>query len=125
MGKLFHRKLNLRFDLRCARVMIERKRSQATPVSAETLYQLANLILAVSALGVATLIVVAIGRRRAWQPEPLGIMFCLVFLAVGVRAAVRVWTGNAGAGPPAVGGMGWGAAAAAGAVPAPGSPARG
>src|SRR5256712_4716057 len=113
MGKLFHRKLNLRFDIRCARVMIERKRSQATPVSAETLYQLANLILAVSALGVATLIVVALGRRRAWQPEPLGIMFCLVFLAVGVRAGVAVWTGNGVAVPPVMVVMDWVAAAAA------------
>jgi len=93
--------------------MIERKRSQATPVSAETLYQLANLVLAVSALGVATLIVVAIGRRRAWQPEPLGVMFCLVFLAVGARAAVRVWTGNAVPVPPVMVVMDWAAAAAA------------
>src|SRR6266850_4525349 len=113
MGKLFHRKLNSRFDLRGARVMIERKRSQATPVSAETLYQLANLVLAVSALGVATLIVVAIGRRRAWRPEPLGVVFCLVFLAIGVRAAVRVWTGNVATAEPVLVVVDWLAAAAA------------
>ncbi|HEV8586970.1 MAG TPA: ATP-binding protein [Methylomirabilota bacterium] len=63
-------------------------------MTAESLYQLANLVLAVSALGVATLIVVAIGRRRAWKPEPLAVVCCLVFLAIGVRAAVRVWSGS-------------------------------
>ena len=64
-------------------------------LSAEILYQLANVVLAISALGVGTLIVAAIGRRKAWQPEPLGVVFCLVFVAIGVRAAVRVWAGSA------------------------------
>jgi len=62
-------------------------------VPIETLYHLANLVLALSSLGVAALIVVAIARRRAWRPEPLGVVFCLVFVAVGVRAGVRVWVG--------------------------------
>ena len=66
-----------------------------------------------SALGVATLIVAAIGRRRAWQPEPLGVVFCLVFLAIGVRAAVRVWTGSVAVATPALVVVDWLAAAAA------------
>jgi signal transduction histidine kinase/CheY-like chemotaxis protein len=81
-------------------------------VSAESLYHLANLVLAVSALGVATLIVVAISRRRAWRPEPLAVVFCLVFIAIGVRAAVGVWTGPAAV-PPVLAVMDWLTAAAA------------
>src|SRR3989475_7207681 len=59
------------------------------------------------------LIVAAIGRRKAWQPEPLGVVFCLVFVAIGVRAAVRVWAGTAGAVPPVMVVMDGVAAAAA------------
>jgi signal transduction histidine kinase/ActR/RegA family two-component response regulator len=62
-------------------------------VSLELLDRLANVVVAVSSLSVVTLIVVAIGRRDSRRPEPLGIVFCLVFVAVGVRSAVRVWTG--------------------------------
>src|SRR5205823_4381337 len=83
------------------------------PLSAASRYQPANLVLAASALGVATLIVVAIGRRRAWRPAPLGVVFCLVFLAIGVRAAVRVWTGNVATAEPVLVVVDWLAAAAA------------
>src|SRR2546430_16846212 len=62
------------------------------------------------------LIVAAIGRRRAWQPEPLGVVFCLVFLAIGVRAAVRAWTGSVAVATPALVVVDWLAAAAAAAV---------
>jgi signal transduction histidine kinase/ActR/RegA family two-component response regulator len=62
-------------------------------VSLELLYRLANLVITVAALGVVTLIVVAIGRRGSRRPEPLGIVFCLVFSAVAVRSALRVWAG--------------------------------
>jgi len=62
-------------------------------VALENLYLLANLMVAVSSLSVVTLIVVAIGRRDSRRPEPLGVVFCLVFLAVGLRSAVRVWSG--------------------------------
>jgi signal transduction histidine kinase/ActR/RegA family two-component response regulator len=65
----------------------------ASHVSLELLYQLANLVIAVAALSVVTLIVVAIGRRGPRRPEPLSIAFCLVFSAVAVRSAVRVWAG--------------------------------
>jgi signal transduction histidine kinase/ActR/RegA family two-component response regulator len=82
-------------------------------LSAEILYLVANVVLAVSALGVATLIVVAIGRRRAWRPEPLGMVFCLLFLAIGVRAAVRVWVGSVVAVQPVLVVFDWLAAAAA------------
>ena len=70
-------------------------RSQLTAhvpyVTAEVLYRLANVVLAASALGVAALIVAAIRRRPAPRLEPLGAVFCLVFLAIGAHAAVRVW----------------------------------
>jgi signal transduction histidine kinase/ActR/RegA family two-component response regulator len=62
-------------------------------VSLELLYGLANLVIAVAALSVVTLIVVAIGRRGPRRPEPLGIVFCLVFSAVAVRSALSVWAG--------------------------------
>jgi signal transduction histidine kinase/ActR/RegA family two-component response regulator len=62
-------------------------------VSLELLYRLANLVITVAALSVVTLIVVAIGRRAPRRPEPLGIVFCLVFSAAGVRSALRVWAG--------------------------------
>jgi signal transduction histidine kinase/ActR/RegA family two-component response regulator len=57
----------------------------------EILYRLANLVLAASALGIAALIVRTIQRRASQRVEPLGVLFGLVFLAIGVRAAVRVW----------------------------------
>ena len=62
-------------------------------MSLELLYRIANLVIAAAALSVVTLIVVAIGRRGTRRPEPLGIVFCLVFSAVAVRSALRVWTG--------------------------------
>jgi signal transduction histidine kinase/ActR/RegA family two-component response regulator len=65
-------------------------------VSLELLYRLANLVITVAALGVVTLIVVAIGRRGSRRPEPLGVVFCLVFSAVAIRSAMRVWTGADG-----------------------------
>ncbi|MET0487460.1 MAG: ATP-binding protein [Candidatus Rokuibacteriota bacterium] len=58
---------------------------------AEGLYRLANLVLAASALGVAALIMRAIHRRVSRRVEPLGIVFALVFVAIGLVAAVRVW----------------------------------
>src|SRR5688500_18254090 len=54
----------------------------AAHVSLEFLYRLANFIVATASLSVVTLIVVAIGRRDSRRPEPLGIVFCLVFAAV-------------------------------------------
>jgi signal transduction histidine kinase/ActR/RegA family two-component response regulator len=66
-------------------------------VPLELLYRLANLVIAGAALGVVALIVVAIGRRGSRRPEPLGVVFCLVFSAVAVRSAMRVWAGADGA----------------------------
>src|SRR5438128_3874411 len=57
----------------------------------ELLFRLANLVLAASALGIAALIVRAIQHRASQRVEPLGVVFALVFLGVGMRAAVRVW----------------------------------
>jgi signal transduction histidine kinase/CheY-like chemotaxis protein len=67
--------------------------------SAELLYRVANLVLAASALGVAALIVRTIQRRASQKIEPLGVVFGLVFLAIGLRAAVRVWGGPWWGGP--------------------------
>ena len=56
------------------------------------LYRLANLVLAASALGIAALIVARDpAGARSRGSEPLGLVFALVFLAIGLRAAVRVW----------------------------------
>ncbi|HET7340891.1 MAG TPA: ATP-binding protein [Methylomirabilota bacterium] len=59
--------------------------------SAELLYRLANVVLGASALGVAALIIRAIHHRAARRAEPLGVVFALVFLGIGLCAAVRVW----------------------------------
>ncbi|HEU4370187.1 MAG TPA: ATP-binding protein [Methylomirabilota bacterium] len=59
--------------------------------SAELLYRLANVVLAASALGVAALIGRTIRHRASQRVEPLGVVFALVFLAIGVGASVRVW----------------------------------
>ena len=62
-------------------------------MSLELLHRLANLLIAVAALSVVTLIVVAVGRRGSRRPEPLGVVFCLVFSAVGIRSMLRAWAG--------------------------------
>jgi signal transduction histidine kinase/CheY-like chemotaxis protein len=59
----------------------------------DSLDRLANLVLAAAALGVATLIVVTLGRRTIRRTDPLAAGFCLVFLAIGLHAALRVWSG--------------------------------
>jgi signal transduction histidine kinase/ActR/RegA family two-component response regulator len=56
------------------------------------LYRLANLVLAGSAFGVAVLIIRAIHHRASQRVEPLGVLFAMVFLGMGLRAGVRVWT---------------------------------
>jgi signal transduction histidine kinase/ActR/RegA family two-component response regulator len=61
------------------------------PSSAEILYVVANGLLAVAALSVAAVIVVAIRRLPSRGVEPLSVVFSLVFIAVGLRAALRVW----------------------------------
>jgi signal transduction histidine kinase/ActR/RegA family two-component response regulator len=86
-------------------------------VTADILYRLANIVLGVSALSIAALIVAAIRRRPARKLEPLGLVFCLVFLAIGLRAAVRVWASAAPETPQSIPAMviavDWVAAAAA------------
>ena len=63
-------------------------------LDADILFRAANTILAVASLAIAALIVVAISRRSSRNLEPLSLAFLAVFLAVGVRAAVRAVTGN-------------------------------
>src|SRR5262245_38565156 len=55
---------------------------------------LANVLIAASALGVAALIALRLNQQSSARREPLGIVFCFVFLAVGVRAIVRVTVHN-------------------------------
>jgi len=59
--------------------------------SSEILFRLANVVLAASSLGIAALVIRAIHHRASRGVEPLGVVFALVFLGVGMRAAVRVW----------------------------------
>ena len=59
--------------------------------SLELLYRMANVVLAASSLGIAALVIRAIHHRASRGVEPLGVVFALVFLGVGMRAAVRVW----------------------------------
>jgi len=61
-----------------------------SPGAAESLYLFANAVLAFATIATGALIVVAI-RRRARTLEPLGVLFCAVFLAIGVRASVRLF----------------------------------
>ncbi len=56
----------------------------------ETAYRFVNFILSASALAVAALIIVEMGRRRTRKLDPLGLALCAVFLAIGLRAAVRL-----------------------------------
>src|ERR1043166_10131680 len=59
--------------------------------STELLFRLANVVLAASSLGIAALVIKAIHHRAARGVEPLGVVFALVFMGIGLRAAVRVW----------------------------------
>lgn len=65
------------------------------PDTAEFFYRAANVVLAVSALVTATLVAVEVGRRPARRREPLGIAFCALFLAIGLRAAARIGVADA------------------------------
>jgi signal transduction histidine kinase/ActR/RegA family two-component response regulator len=60
----------------------------------DALYRLANVVLGCSALAVAALIVLAIYRRRPRRIEPLGLVFLLVFVAIGIRGWARVFAGE-------------------------------
>src|SRR5687767_628716 len=55
-----------------------------------SLYRLVNVVIGASALAVATLVALRVTRESTSRREPLGIAFCLVFLALGVRALLRV-----------------------------------
>ena len=61
-------------------------------VNADILFRLANTVLAAASLAIAGLIVVAISRRTSRNLEPLGLAFLGIFLAVGLRAAVRAFS---------------------------------
>src|SRR6266542_1714230 len=61
-----------------------------TEATLALLYRLANVVIGGSALAIAVLIVLRVTRQSTTRREPLGIAFCLVFLALGVRAIARV-----------------------------------
>src|SRR5262245_33409017 len=63
-----------------------------SPSIAEILHRLANVVLASATIASCALFFVAIRRRPARTLEPLGVLFCAVFLAIGLRAAVRLFT---------------------------------
>lgn len=54
----------------------------------DVLARAANATLATTSLAVAALIVSAMTRRPVRKLEPLGVAFCAIFLAIGLRAAV-------------------------------------
>src|SRR5687768_8114977 len=60
----------------------------------EFLYRLANLVLGIAALTVAAFIVVEIARRPTSRRDPLGVVFCVLFLAVGMRSVLRGLVGD-------------------------------
>jgi signal transduction histidine kinase/ActR/RegA family two-component response regulator len=60
----------------------------------EFLYRLANLVLGIAALMVAAFIVVEITRRPTSRRDPLGVVFCVLFLAVGMRSVLRGLVGD-------------------------------
>ena len=62
--------------------------------NADLLYRLANVVLGASSLVIATLIIVAIGRRPARRLEPVTVVFGVLFLATGVRASLRAVVGS-------------------------------
>src|SRR5438105_5908369 len=61
-----------------------------TDATVAFVYRLANVVIGGSALAIATLVAVRMIRHSRTRREPLGIAFCLVFLAIGVGALVRV-----------------------------------
>jgi signal transduction histidine kinase/CheY-like chemotaxis protein len=70
-------------------------------LDAALFYRLANAVMSVAALVVATLVAVEISRRPSGRREALGIAFCLLFVTIALRAAVRVpGTPEADAGGP-------------------------
>ena len=62
-------------------------------------------MLSACALAVAALIVVEIQHRRTRKLDPLGVAFCAVFLAIAVRAAVRLAINDFTAVPPRLMGL--------------------
>jgi signal transduction histidine kinase/ActR/RegA family two-component response regulator len=60
----------------------------------EILFRLANVLFGVASLLVAAFIVVEIGRRPTSRRDPLGVVFCVLFLAMGMRGVVRAVIGE-------------------------------
>jgi two-component system, sensor histidine kinase ChiS len=56
----------------------------------DLVHGIGNAIIAASALAVAVLIALRISQQSSARREPLGIAFCLVFLAVGVTGILRL-----------------------------------
>lgn len=60
----------------------------------DALHRLANVVFGTSALVIAVLVARAIQRRATRRLEPLSVVFCLVFLAIGLRGWARVLSGE-------------------------------
>ena len=58
----------------------------------DVFHRLANIVLGTSAFAIAFLIALAIQRRGSRRLEPVGVVFCLVFLAIAARGWARVFT---------------------------------
>src|SRR5215510_6272419 len=64
--------------------------SSMPDATVELLYGIAHVVLAAAALAVAVMIALRVSQQSSARREPLGIAFCVVFLAVGVAAILRV-----------------------------------
>jgi len=61
-----------------------------TDTTAAFVYRVANVVIGGSALAVAALVALRVIRHWPTRREPIGVAFCLVFLALSVRGLVRV-----------------------------------
>jgi signal transduction histidine kinase len=65
-------------------------------LNADFLYRVANVVFGAASLIIATLIVVAIGRKPARRLEPVTVVFGVLFLAIGVCGCLRGLIGSVG-----------------------------
>jgi signal transduction histidine kinase/ActR/RegA family two-component response regulator len=67
-----------------------------------SLHGVASVVTAATALAIAAVIALRIGQRTTTRREPLGTVFGLIFLAIGVDASMRVWTRDGVGVPPSL-----------------------
>ncbi|MBI2219023.1 MAG: response regulator [Candidatus Rokubacteria bacterium] len=76
-----------------------------SPELVDVLDRLANVVLGTASFLIATLIAIATFRRATRTFAPLGVVFLVVFVAIGVRALTRVLALEPGAGGQPFGGL--------------------